>query len=84
MWVNYRASSSFSLTDNLHRYGFSRDELITYRTTMYRNLVDSAQAIILAVAQTQRRLRNTAQLGKPPNPSHKRIHKDSPVLLDEL
>ncbi|KAF7972378.1 hypothetical protein HWV62_1090 [Athelia sp. TMB] len=33
----------------IHQDGFNRDELLTYRMTVYRNLVDSAQAIILAM-----------------------------------
>jgi guanine nucleotide-binding protein subunit alpha len=33
----------------IHQNGFSRDELLTYRMTIYRNLVDSAQAIVLAM-----------------------------------
>lgn len=33
----------------IHQNGFSRDESMTYRMTIYRNLVDSAQAIILAM-----------------------------------
>ena len=33
----------------IHQTGFSRDELLTYRMTIYRNLVDSAQAIVLAM-----------------------------------
>ncbi|KAF7968836.1 hypothetical protein HWV62_29192 [Athelia sp. TMB] len=33
----------------IHQDGFSRNELLTYRMTVYRNLVDSAQAIIAAM-----------------------------------
>ena len=33
----------------IHQNGFSREELLTYRLTVYRNLVDSAQAIVLAM-----------------------------------
>jgi G-protein alpha subunit len=33
----------------IHQNGFSREELLTYRMTVYRNLVDSAQAIVLAM-----------------------------------
>lgn len=33
----------------IHQGGFNRDESRTYRMTIYRNLVDSAQAIILAM-----------------------------------
>jgi hypothetical protein len=33
----------------IHQNGFSREELLTYRMTVYRNLVDSAQAIVLAL-----------------------------------
>lgn len=33
----------------IHQNGFNKDELLTYRMTVYRNLVDSAQAIILAM-----------------------------------
>lgn len=33
----------------IHQDGFTREELITYRFTVYRNLVESAQAIVLAM-----------------------------------
>ena len=33
----------------IHQNGFTQEELLTYRMTIYRNLVDSAQAIILAM-----------------------------------
>ncbi|KZP09516.1 G-protein alpha subunit [Athelia psychrophila] len=33
----------------IHQDGFNHNELMTYRMTVYRNLVDSAQAIILAM-----------------------------------
>jgi guanine nucleotide-binding protein G(i) subunit alpha len=33
----------------IHRNEFSQEELLTYRMMVYRNLVDSAQAIILAM-----------------------------------
>jgi hypothetical protein len=33
----------------IHHKGFTRDELLTYRMTVYHNLVDSAQAIVLAM-----------------------------------
>jgi hypothetical protein len=33
----------------IHQSGFSREELLTYRLTIYKNLVDSAQDIILAM-----------------------------------
>ena len=33
----------------IHQNGFSREELLTYRMTVYWNLVDSAQAIVLAM-----------------------------------
>ncbi|KAH7920557.1 guanine nucleotide binding protein, alpha subunit [Leucogyrophana mollusca] len=33
----------------IHQNGFSRDELMTYRPTIYKNTVDSAQAIVLAM-----------------------------------
>ncbi|KZP09502.1 G-protein alpha subunit [Athelia psychrophila] len=33
----------------IHQDGFNHDELMTYRMTIYRNLVDSAQSIILAM-----------------------------------
>lgn len=35
----------------IHQDGFSPDELMTYRMTLYRNLVDSAQAIISAIRE---------------------------------
>jgi hypothetical protein len=33
----------------IHQNEFSREELLTYRMTVYRNLVDSAQAIVLSM-----------------------------------
>jgi hypothetical protein len=33
----------------IHQSGFSREELLTYRMTVYRNLVDSAHSIVLAM-----------------------------------
>src|ERR1700691_2907864 len=33
----------------IHQSGFSQEELLTCQTTVYRNLVDSAQAIVLAM-----------------------------------
>lgn len=33
----------------MYQGGFSRQELLTYRPTIYKNLLDSAQAIILAM-----------------------------------
>lgn len=31
----------------IHQNGFTRDELLSYRSTIYKNLVDSAQAVVL-------------------------------------
>ena len=33
----------------IHQGGFTDDELMTYRPTIYRNTLDSAQAIVLAM-----------------------------------
>lgn len=33
----------------IHQNGFSRDELVAYRLTVYRNLLDSAHAVVLAM-----------------------------------
>jgi guanine nucleotide-binding protein subunit alpha len=33
----------------IHQNGYSQDELLTFRPTIYRNLVDSAQDIVLAM-----------------------------------
>ena len=33
----------------IHQNGYTRDELLVYRTTIYRNLLESAQAIVLAM-----------------------------------
>ncbi|CAL1711805.1 unnamed protein product [Somion occarium] len=33
----------------IHQSGFTRDELMTYRTTIYRNLLESAKNILLAM-----------------------------------
>jgi guanine nucleotide-binding protein subunit alpha len=33
----------------IHQSEFSREELLTYRMMVYRNLVDSVQAIVLAL-----------------------------------
>jgi hypothetical protein len=37
----------------IHQNGFTRDELLEYRPTIYKNLVDSAQAIILQLRKLQ-------------------------------
>jgi guanine nucleotide-binding protein G(i) subunit alpha len=33
----------------IHQDGFTRDELLSYRPIIYKNVVDSAQAIVLAM-----------------------------------
>ncbi|KAG0298855.1 Guanine nucleotide-binding protein alpha-2 subunit, partial [Linnemannia gamsii] len=33
----------------IHQGGYSREELATYRLTIYKNLVESAQALVLAM-----------------------------------
>jgi guanine nucleotide-binding protein subunit alpha len=33
----------------IHQNGFTRDELMEYRTTVYNNLLESAQAVVLAM-----------------------------------
>ena len=33
----------------IHQNGFTDEELMTYRPTIYRNTLDSAQAIVLAM-----------------------------------
>jgi len=33
----------------IHQGGYSREELATYRLTIYKNLVDSAQSLVLAM-----------------------------------
>lgn len=33
----------------IHQGGYSREELATFRLTIYKNLVDSAQALVLAM-----------------------------------
>ena len=33
----------------IHQNGYTRDELMTYRTTIYRNLLESAHHILLAM-----------------------------------
>jgi guanine nucleotide-binding protein G(i) subunit alpha len=37
----------------IHQNGFTRDELLSYRNIIYKNLVDSAQAIILQMRKLQ-------------------------------
>jgi guanine nucleotide-binding protein G(i) subunit alpha len=37
----------------INQNGFTRDELLGYRQTIYKNLVDSAQAIILQMRKLQ-------------------------------
>lgn len=37
----------------IHQEGFTKDELLAYRGTIYKNLVDSAQAIILQMRKLQ-------------------------------
>jgi guanine nucleotide-binding protein G(i) subunit alpha len=37
----------------IHQSGFSRDELLAYRPTIYKNLVDSAQAILSRMEKLQ-------------------------------
>jgi hypothetical protein len=33
----------------IHQNGFTREELLTYRPIIYKNVLDSAQAIVLAM-----------------------------------
>jgi guanine nucleotide-binding protein G(i) subunit alpha len=37
----------------IHQNGFSKDELLSYRATIYKNLVDSAQALVLHMRKLQ-------------------------------
>jgi hypothetical protein len=37
----------------IHQNGFTKDELLSYRGIIYKNLVDSAQAIILQMRKIQ-------------------------------
>lgn len=48
----------------IHQNGFTREELLSYRSTIYKNLVDSAQAVVLQMRKMG------ADCGVPENRRH--------------
>ncbi|KIM63024.1 hypothetical protein SCLCIDRAFT_15658 [Scleroderma citrinum Foug A] len=49
LWLVDRASRLLKQMKIIHQNGFSTEELMIYRPMMYRNTLDSAQAIVLAM-----------------------------------
>jgi guanine nucleotide-binding protein G(i) subunit alpha len=37
----------------IHQNGFTKDELLSYKPTIYKNVIDSAQAIVYAMRKIQ-------------------------------
>lgn len=35
----------------IHQNGYTRDELLLFKVTIYKNLIDSAQAVVLAMSK---------------------------------
>lgn len=52
----------------IHQSGYTRDELYSWRATVYRNLMESAQILVLAVQRFDYHYDNSANEARAPSP----------------
>jgi guanine nucleotide-binding protein G(i) subunit alpha len=69
----------------IHQNGYTKEELLNWRVTVYRNLIQSAQAIVNALNQFEYRLSNEKIEYEAQRISEYRLEENiDPLIIDAV